>query len=369
MCRSPTSALPAAALRPRPTGLLALLLLTALPVAAREGGGADGPDRTLPSAPTPLRILAPIHGLFFQFTPDSAVGPGAGASALRIELSESNMLQFPKSFPAQTEPRVDFEMTRLQVAWERGLSDRWDVGVEVPLVSFHEGWMDEPILHVEQFFDKVKPRREQEAPHGFDYRIARNGEVLFAGEQGGVALGDVGLTSRYLIERGAGGRPTVALRAALKLPTGERDRATGSGRVDLALGLVADWHAGRWSVWSSGSLTLPLGDVRNTPGFDTEPVGAGYLELGYSVFPRIRLRTQLAFQSGPFDLDDPMPETGLPVGPDHALTHAIVQVTPALSWRLGRDRTLFVGLVQDVNSSERSAPDASVFAVLKLGWR
>ena len=363
MCRPSAPAVTAAGPRPRAAGLLTLLLLAALPAAAQEDGAAGGPAPSLPSAPTPLRILSPIHGLFFQFTPDSAAGPGAGASALRIELSESNMLQFPKEFPAQVVPRVDYEMTRLQVAYERGLTDRWDVGVEVPVISFHEGWMDEPILHVEQFFDKVKPRREQEVPHRFDFRITRNGEVLFAGD-----LGDVGLTTRYLVAWGAGGRPTVALRGGLKLPTGDRDRATGSGRTDVALGLVADWHVGRWSVWSSGSLILPLGDVRDTPGFDTEPVGAGYLELGYSLFPRLRLRTQLAFQSGPFDLEDPMPETGLPVGPDRALTHAITQVAPGISWRFGRDRTLFLGVVQDIHSSERSAPDATVFVVLKLGW-
>jgi hypothetical protein len=342
---------------------LTYLFLASCPAAV----GAGGPE--LPPAPIPLRILAPVHGLFYQFTPDAAGGVPAGREVLRVELSESNVLQFPKGFPAQVEPLLDFEVTRLQVSYERGITDAWDLGIEVPFTMLSDGWMDGPILAVEQFFDKVKPRRRNEDPYSFAYQLSRNGETILTGDDGTVRLGDVGLTTRYVVDRGTGGRPTVALRGALKLPTGDRDHAVGSGTVDVALGLVADWHVGRWSLWSSGSLTVPLGDVRDTPGFDTEPVGAGYLELGYSLSRRTRLQCQLAFQSGPFDLEETFPETGLPVGPDGALTHHIAQVTPAVSRRLGDGRTLFVGVVQDIHSSERSASDATVFAVLKMGLR
>jgi hypothetical protein len=316
-----------------------------------------------------MRIIAPVHGLFYQFTPDAAGGLPAGRQAVRVELSESNVLQFPRDYPAQVEPVLDFEITRLQLSYERGITDAWDVGIEVPVTRLDDGWLDGPILEVERFFDKVKPRRRREDPYSFTYRLSRNGETILSRDEGTVELGDIGLTARYVVDRGRGGRPTVALRGALKLPTGDRERATGSGTVDLALGLVADWHVGRWFLWTSGSITYPLGDMSATPGFDTEPVGAGYLELGYSLTPRTRLQCQLAFQSGPFDLEETFPETGLPVGPDGALTHHIAQITPTIARRLGSDRTLFVGVVQDIHSSERSASDATVFAVVKMGLR
>lgn len=324
------------------------------------------PSQPRPPEPLPLRIVAPIHGLFYQFSPTGAYGLDAGASVVRLELADANVLHLPSEGSSQVQPVLDFEMTRLQLAFEHGLSDRWNVGVEVPFLSFHTGWLDETIFQIEETFGKIKPRRRRETPNHFSFEISRNGEVLFAGPEGGAWLGDVALTTRYVVERGAGTRPTIALRGALKLPTGDRDRTTGSGVTDLALAVVADWHTGRWSLWSSGALTVPLGDVRDTPGFDTEPIGSLFLEIGYRATPRLRLHTQLAMQSGPFDLEDPFSETGLPVGRDGSLTHHIVQLTPGVAWNLGSNKVLYLGIVEDFYSSERSASDAALVTALHV---
>lgn len=334
------------------------LLLAALPAAAAGEGGAG---------PVPLRILAPLHSLSYQLTPQSAELLAPGRSALRLELSESNVLQFPHDAREPYLVHLDFETTRLQLGYRRGLAGGWEVGFEVPLLYYHSGFLDHTVLEVEEAFGKVKPRRSREVHGSYAYEVSRGGETLFAGPENEIGLGDAALTFGRFLGRGGGWRPALAFRGAVALPTGDRDRAFGNGIPELALGLAADWRRGRWWLTSGGAVTLPLDQVERTPGLTSVPVLYGYAEVAYRR-PRLGLHLQWAVQTGPYRLHgelEPGPE--LPIT-DHVFTHQVFQLTPALSWRLSEHRTLHLGLVQDINHSEDSAADGTGFAVLTVGF-
>ncbi|MFP3940639.1 MAG: DUF3187 family protein [Thermoanaerobaculia bacterium] len=345
-----------------------LALAAAGRVSARppEAGGT-GPER--PPGPIPLRIVAPVHGLFYQLTPASAAPLEADRSTLRLELSESNVLHCcATTEPPFFRPTVDLEITRLQIAYRRGLGGGWQLGVEVPLFYYHEGFLDGLIYGTERLFGKTKPRREAERRDRYTYEIRRGDDVLFQGPRAEPGLGNMALTFTRRLWTQDGRRPGLAVRGGLSVPTGDRDRAFGSGIVEAALGVAAEWHRGRWTLNGGGAFTLPLDQVDETPGFTNVPVLAGYLEAAHTLGPRAAVHLQVAAQTGPFRAQGGPPlDTPLPRKHKRGLTHHIVQLSPAVSWRLDADRTLYLGFVQDFIESGDSAADATVFATLSWG--
>lgn len=342
----------------RALGCLVLLVASVLPRPAVAREAAE---------PVPLRILAPLHSLSYQLTPQSAATLADGRSVVRVELSESNVLQFPEHDGALFGVDLDFEASRLQLAYRRGLRGGWEVGFELPLLYYHAGFLDHSILEVEEAFGKVKPRRRREAQGSYAYDVSFRDATLFSAPANEVGLGDVAVTASRSVLRGRGWWPAVAVRGGLSLPTGNRDRAFGDGIPELALGLAADWRHGRWRLSTGGAVTVPLDQVERTPGVTNVPVLYGYAEIAYRR-GRLGLHLQGAAQTGPYRLHgslEPGPE--IPKT-DHVLTHHVFQFTPALSWLLTDDHTLHLGVVQDGNHSEDSAADGTAFAVLTVGF-
>lgn len=341
-------------------GVLGCLALTAAALPAAAAGGDGG-------GPVPLRILAPLHGLSYQLTPQAAEPLPPGRSLLRLELSESNALQFPHDEGERYRVDLDFETSRLQLGYRRGLAGGWEMGAEVPILYYHSGFLDHAILEVEEAAGKVKPRRRREVQGSYAFGITSHGETLFAGPKDEVGLGNAALTLARSLGPGGGWRPALAFRAALAVPSGDRDRAFGYGVPELALGLAADWRRGRWRLSSGGAATLPLDQVERTPGLTSVPVLYGYADLAYRR-SRLGLHLQWAAQTGTFRLHGELEPGPSVEKTDHVLTHHVFQVTPALSWRLAGDRTLYLGVVQDLNHSEDSSADGTAFLVLSAGF-
>lgn len=353
----------------RTTLIAAGLALATAGQAAAEPPQAGGSGTPEPPGPIPLRIVAPVHGLFYQLTPSSADPLEPGRSELRMELSESNVLHCcATTEPPFFRPTVDLEITRLQLAYRKGLGGGWQAGVEVPLLYFHEGFLDDVIHDTEQLVGKLKPRREAEVRGRYTYEIHRGDDVLFQGPRNDPGLGDVALTFSRRVWHASGRRPTLSVRGALSLPTGDRDRAFGSGIVEVAFGAAAEWRRGSWALSGGGGVTLPLDQVDGTPGFTNVPVLAGYLELARALGPRTWLHAQVAAQTGPFRLQGGPPlTTPLPRKHERGLTHHVVQLSPAVSWRLAGGRRVYMGLAQDFLDSDDSASDVTAFATMSWG--
>lgn len=351
--------------------IAAWLALAATGDVLAEPRETEGSGRPEPPGPIPLRIVAPVHGLFYQLTPGPARPLEPGKSTLRLELSESNVLHCcATTEPPFFRPTVDLEISRLQVAYRRGFGDGWEAGIEVPLLYYHDGFLDGFVYGTERLVGKLKPRREAERRGRYTYEIRRGDDLLFYGPRAELGLGNVAVTfGRRLWERD-GRRPDLSVRGGLSLPTGDRDRAFGSGIVEFAVGVAAEWRQGRWAVSGGGALTLPLDQVDRTPGFTNIPVLAGYLEVARVLGPRAAFHLQGAAQTGPFRTQGGPPlETPLPTKHERGLTHHIIQLAPAVSWRLDDRRTLYVGMAQDFLESSDSASDVTVFATMSWSLR
>lgn len=339
-------------------GMLCFLLSTTATALPGPPSGGD-PE------PVPLRIIAPVHQHIYQPSPRSATLLAPGEVRFGVNLSESNALHTNEE-PGRFDTEVDLELTRLELGVEMGLTERWDVALELPLLYMHNGWMDHLIEEGESLVGKIKPRRRDELQDRFTYRAALDGVAFLEGQVHEIAPGDLALTLRRRLGEGDGS-PRVAVLAGLELPTGVFRDGFGSGEVEVAVGATADWLFERFTVSAGTALTASLGEVEGTPNLATIPVLSGWGELTVPFGPRLAGHVQVAGMTPPFDLDET--RVRKPNGETYTFTSHILQVTPALSWRFPSGLRLYTGIVEDFGSSEDGASDITLFTTLKLPAR
>ena len=338
---------------------------------------AEPPSELRPPDPVPLRLLSPIHLLFYQLPPVSAATLGHGIAELQIDVSESNAIHPRREIEFTFRGRVNYELPRVAFTYRRGVSDRLDVGFELPVYFPFGGFLDEVVTETERFVGALKPRRDNEEAEGrqhlFDYRLFVGDELLVFGRDHALELGDLGVFLKRSLEPRPG-RPAMALRAGLKIPTGDPFRGLGSGEVDAVAGVAVSWDLGRWTVHAGGQMILPVADFQDVPGLTAIPQLAFHLDGAYSRWRRLTLHAQMAAVTPAFETDhEKVPggvvPTGRPPGGDDTFEGHVIQVTPAVSWRFGErgDRTVFVGIAEDFGSSENTAFDVTFFASFR--WR
>lgn len=358
--------------RPQKEGLRCVALAMAvLLVSAASATAQDGVR-----GPVPWRILSPVHLLFYHLPPESAESLEKDAVSLQVDVSESNAIHPPEDLPFTFRSQVDLELTRLALTYRRGLTDRWDLGVEVPFYYVFGGFLDETIAETERLFDALKPRRRNEDRENrqdeFAYRLFVGDQLVVEGRDHAVELGDLAIFAKRTFREQDGTLPALALRVGLKAPTGDPGRGMGSGEVDAVAGVAASWNLDRWSAHAGGQVILPVKDFQDVPGLTALPQLSLYVDGAYSRWRKLALHAQLAVVSPAFETDHDLAAGGLrpggrPPGGDNTFEGHVLQVTPALSWRFEEDRTLFLGIAEDFGSSEDTAFDVTLFASFR--WR
>jgi hypothetical protein len=144
---------------------------------------------------------------------------------------------------------IDGETTRLSLACQYGISEGLELGMDIPYVYHSGGFLDGFIIDYHNWFGFPQGAREQSPRNRLLYLYTRNGAEKLRMDSSGGSLGDVSLSAgMQLYHDGQKNPRAVALRASLKLPTGDSDRLFGSGSTDASLWLSA-----------SDDYRLPLG--------------------------------------------------------------------------------------------------------------
>jgi hypothetical protein len=276
-----------------------------------------------------------------------ALGAGevlaTGASQPRMTLDLTN--DYLLAAAGSEEILFDGESERLALQYRRGVGDGFEWGVEVPLLHVGGGFMDSFIENWHDWFGLPNGGRELAGRDRYEYRYRRHGATVFNFTQTGTSLGDVLLLGGWQWREG------VALRAELKLPTGDEDQLTG-GNPGGAL-------------WADAAL--PLGDALD-----------GFVSAGLSVNARANLlegQQKLVVPIGgagltwhalnDLDLGVQVDAHG-PLYSDSeldALTRPGVQLVFGGAWH--RDTTrLDVGVQEDIVT--QSSPDFSIHLALTL---
>jgi len=183
---------------------------------------------------------------------------------------------------------LDGETYRLALTGRMGVGNRLEIGFELPWIFQNGGFLDGFIEDYHRTFGLSQGGRDQTPKDRILFQYQRSGVNRVYVDRSNSGIGDVRLNGGVQLCGGEGEAPfALALRASLKLPTGESDDLHGSGSTDLALWLSASrgWNTGSglWELFGgAGILGMTEGDVlpdqqKNAVAFGS--VGAGWRPL------------------------------------------------------------------------------------------
>jgi hypothetical protein len=188
---------------------------------------------------------------------------------------------------------LDGETTRMTLGGRYGLSKSVELGVEIPYIVHSGGFLDGFIINYHDSFGFPQGGRDQAPRNRLIYRYSLDGVERLKIDSASSGLGDIGLTAGLQIYHDAQEYPrAVAIKASVKLPTGDSASLHGSGSTDFSFLIAAsdDYKLplGHGTVFAAaGLMVMTKGDIlpeqqRNHVGFGS--LGAGWNPLSWLAF-------------------------------------------------------------------------------------
>lgn len=151
-------------------------------------------------------------------------------------------LDWASNFTFETNPSeqiyIDGESSQIDIRWRYGF-DLWEFGVDVNYSRYSGGFLDSSIENWHALFNFPNGGRESALRNQLRYQYNRDGLQQLSINNSHSGFGDTRLTGAYQIDTNS--RFNMALRAGLKIPTGESDSLLGSGGTDFNIAyLVGD---------------------------------------------------------------------------------------------------------------------------------
>jgi hypothetical protein len=188
---------------------------------------------------------------------------------------------------------LDGESTRITLDGRYGIARGIECGVEIPFVILGGGFLDSFIEGYHNTFGFPQGGRDQAPRNRLLYQYRRDGQERFRIDNSSYGPGDIRLHGAWQSYQKMEGQPrAVALRASLKLPTGDSGQLHGSGSTDFSLWVTASDNyklaLGHLTLFgAAGIMAMTDGKVlqeqqRNWVGFGG--MGVGWSPLRWIAF-------------------------------------------------------------------------------------
>ncbi len=286
-----------------------------------------------------LRNQNPFLQIFGLPTfPDATLAP-QGEPRFRVSLDLANNADAGDS-PTENVV-IDGESYFLTLSFRRRMSEWLELGVDVPIVSHSAGFMDDAIESWHDTFGMSNTKRRGPS-NQLDFLYERDGNTLYRLSSPATGLGDIQLTGAIPIRRSVDSDTDVAVRASLKLPTGDTAKMHGSGATDFSVGIYISGvrtflNSELGLTGFAGTLVLGDGDV--LPEIQRNAVAFGGVAVTWEATDRFALATQL-YAQGPYFKSD-VKELG----------GNTVQLAVGADYRtIGRNLLLRFAVVEDVSA-------------------
>lgn len=211
-----------------------------------------------PLGPLPLRNFQPVQQMFLNLPFERASVLARGEIQLYAETAQSNVIATDQG---TVDAVLKFEQNRSAFGAAVGLGRAVQCGVEIPFGSRFGGFLDPFIDSVEELFGAFNPERKMFPNNSFgEFRIRRGERVVLHGPRQTWELMDIHARCQWQFwdhEQGA----SLALRAAVKAPTGRPAAVWSSGTTDVAAGVAADFPWLGRHLWTYGNVSVvqPIG--------------------------------------------------------------------------------------------------------------
>jgi len=258
---------------------------------AAVAAGADmeiTPFRTVNQSP-----LVQIFGL-----PAESAATITPSGKLAVSVVQDVASTYTVSATSRERITLDGESYRWTVAARYGLGDRFEAGIELPYVLYGGGFLDSFIIEWHNFFGLPQGGRESAAKNRLGFIYVKDGVQKLRMTHAGSGVGDISLTGAMQLydDRNKDSHDSVALRAALKLPSGDSASLYGSGSTDFSLSLCGSMNNftdfGALGLYGSlGGMAMSDGKVLRDQ--QKSVVGFGTLGVGWGPTPWISFKFQL----------------------------------------------------------------------------
>ena len=298
--------------------------------------------------PLPWQDSAPMARMFLQLPFEAPATTPQGTLSAGVGLLNANSIIRASS--PELDVDIHLETAQLTTMVRYGLSSRVELQLVVPVVIASSGFLDGPINAVESLFRARNPLRLE--PRSGETRFALRRSALQGRGTGppsatidmtraGAGLGDVWAGVKLLIAEQSGGWPALAVRGALKVPTGQAPY--GSGEVDVGGSLLAGWTLRPVGLWIQLDVGVPTGSLAGVP-IATRPYGTVQVATAWEVLEGFSLHAQASGHTSPLG-GTGLDELALPT------FYVLLGSTVALT----RSLDLTAGLVENVLSPGRGA--------------
>lgn len=258
---------------------------------AASAGAADmeiTPFRTVNQSP-----LVQIFGLPAEtgatITPGGCVG---------VSLTQDVASQFTFADTPRERIILDGESYRWTLAARYGIGPRIEAGIEIPYILYGGGFLDGFVVEWHNVFQLPQGGRDSAPRDRLDFIYDRDGVRKLRMDRAGSGIGDITLTGGMQLydSRDDSSHDSLALRASLKLPSGDSGSLHGSGGTDFSLYLCGARNS--FTEWGSlglfgslGGMALSDGDVLADQ--QNNLAGSGTLGVGWGPTDWISFKLQL----------------------------------------------------------------------------
>lgn len=305
------------------------------------------------SGPIPIVDQSPVQLLFLQPIPDRADALSAGAGSFQMTTTLTNTLVDKSS---QTyHARFDLETIRVCFGARYGFGNGWEVGAFIPAYYFYDGILDEFIEGVEGLFGNIRQVRKEENANSFFYKAEKEGHPFIMGYENTGGVGDAVVMIKKKVREQKGSWPTVAFRAGIKMPTGSKRKAFGSGEWDMSFGLLLEKKFTLFNAYLDTDVIFP-GNGFEKDGVSLKEFYTAMVGLEHNLTPKLKVMGQLYYYTRPFNYTGVAP-----------LGRRIYDLLLGCSYPIDKHVFIQAGLVQDVLNSADETSDIVFF--LNMGRR
>lgn len=194
---------------------------------------------------------------FFLGSMPPYLEPAELRDSVSIGLSHSSVYMVKERLPWGI--AMDIEMTELDIRLKKTLGQRFEVGVDLPVIRPTKGFFDTPLSDWHSLLGVGDYGRSRRPKNTYLYAITYDNRPVIEGVNDRTGLGDVRLTMKYGMLTGPS---RLSLLAAVEAPTGDARTGYGNGSYDSSGAILYDTVlADRYHLYLNGGVILP-GDLR-----------------------------------------------------------------------------------------------------------
>ncbi len=196
---------------------------------------------------------------------------------------------------------IDVETWNINFLYDYNFKKDWMLRVQLPYMVHSGGFLDSAIDSYHKALGLPEDIRPNFPTDQIDINYNRNGETLvdISGKQS--ALGDISIQMAWQAQQSEQG--AISYWASLKLPSGNANKITGSGAIDIAGWAAMNYRLTqtRW-LYGQGGILL-MGDSDLFKNIQNSFAAFGNLGIKFQPWDSIELKAQFDFHTAFYDSD------------------------------------------------------------------